>query len=543
MTAATVPAPPVTAVSDPAPGRAVSRLAMRRLRLGAVIVALICGFMSAMFASQFHTIITMLNESGMQAMAGNPIEKILLGPPLAFDDPGGFAVWRTGTPVLVLASGWIVLVTTRLTRGDEDAGRWSLLLAGRLRITDVVIRILAALAGSAALIGVAVAAALLAARTEVAGALIHATGITCVALTFATVSLLAAQVMPGRSGATGLSVVVLGVALLLRMIADGSHQMAWLAWTTPFGLAARAAPYADNRVVPLLVLGAFPIVLAAAAVLAARHRDVGAGIIAMSDLRRPRTRMLQGVGRFALRRAAKTTVGWAVGVAASFLLAGALLASVLEYFQTNPRIAELAAEAGVTDFESVNVFVAPLFGLLAVPTGLYAVMRLATLIADERAGRWTLLFTRPISRERLVSTEIIVTVCGVMALHCTAAVAVWSGTEITGAPLQLTDSLAGALNSAPVALLAVGAAAAGAGWFPSAVAAIGAFPIVGGFLVNVVMQATPAPRWVVDLSPWSHLAPVPDTPPNWAASAILLIIVAIMTALGVYGYARRDLAA
>jgi ABC-2 type transport system permease protein len=327
---------------------------------------------------------------------------------------------------------------------------------------------------------------------------------------------------------------------MLRMIADGSHQLAWLAWATPFGLTARAAPYADNRIVPLIVLGAFPIVLAGAALVAARHRDLGDGIVAVPDSRPPRTRLLQSIGGFALRRAGRTTLGWATGIAASFLVVGALLASILELFQTNPRFAELAAAAGIA--LSVNVVAAALFSLLAVPTGLYAAMRLAAMVADEKAGRWTLLFAEPISRVRLVSTEIMVTVGGVVALHCSAAVAVWSGAKITGAPLQLTDSLAGALNSLPVALLAAGAAAVGVGWLPSAAGAIGALPVVGGFLVNVIMQTTHAPGWVANLSPWTHLAAVPDTPPNWAATTIFLFIGAILTALGVYGYVERDLA-
>jgi ABC-2 type transport system permease protein len=540
MTAATLPGSPVAAGPQLAPGRAVSWLAVRQLRRGAVVVALICGGMSALVASQYQMIGGLLDESGIRALAENPAVRILSGPPVALDDPGGFTVWRIGTPVSVLASGWIMLAATRITRGEEDGGRWDLLLAGRLRMADVVVRCLAALVGSATLIGVAVAAGLLAAGTELTGAVIHAAGITCVALTFATTAVLAAQVMPRRSAATGLTVAALGVGLMLRMIADGSHQLAWLAWATPFGLTARAAPYADNRIVPLIVLGAFPIVLAGAALVAARDRDLGDGIVAVPDSRPPRTRLLQSIGGFALRRAGRTTLGWATGIAASFLLVGALLASILELFQTNRRFAELAAAAGVA--LSVNVVAATLFSLLAVPTGLYAAMRLAAMVADEEAGRWTLLFAEPISRVRLVSTEIMVTVGGVVALHCSAAVAVWSGAKITGAPLQLTDSLAGALNSLPVALLAAGAAAVGVGWLPSAAGAIGALPVVGGFVVNVIRQTTHAPGWVVDLSPWTHLAAVPDAPPNWAATTIFLFIGAILTALGVYGYVRRDLA-
>ena len=43
MTAATLPGSPVAAGPQLAPGRAVSRLAVRQLRSGAVVVALICG--------------------------------------------------------------------------------------------------------------------------------------------------------------------------------------------------------------------------------------------------------------------------------------------------------------------------------------------------------------------------------------------------------------------------------------------------------------------------------------------------------------------
>jgi ABC-2 type transport system permease protein len=540
MTAATLPDSSVVARPRLAPGRAVSRLGVRQLRGGAVVVALICGGMSALVASQYRPIGDLLDESGLRALAENPAVRILSGPPVALDDPGGFTVWRIGIPVSLFASGWIMLAATRITRGEEDGRRWYLLLAGRLRLADVVVRCLAALVGSATLIGVAVAAGLLAARTEPTGAVIHAAGITCVALTFATTALLAAQVMPTRSSATGLTVAALGVGLMLRMIADGSHQLAWLAWSTPFGLTARAAPYADNRIVPLVVLGAFPILLAGAALVAARHRDVGDGIVAVPDSRPPRTRLLRSISGFALRRTGRTTLGWATGIAACFLLVGALLSSILELFQTNPRFAELAAAAGVA--VSANFFAAALFSLLAVPTGLYAAMRLATMVADEKAGRWTLLFGQPISRVRLVSTEIMVTVGGVVVLHCLAAVAIWSGAKITGAPLQLSNSLAGALNSLPVALLAAGAATVGVGWLPSAAAAIGALPVVGGFLVNVIMQTTKAPGWVVDLSPWTHLAAVPNAPPNWAATTIFLLIGAILTGFGVYGYVRRDLA-
>jgi ABC-2 type transport system permease protein len=101
--------------------------------------------------------------------------------------------------------------------------------------------------------------------------------------------------------------------------------------------------------------------------------------------------------------------------------------------------------------------------------------------------------------------------------------------------------LAGAVNTAPIAWLAVGAAALAAGWLPSAVGAIGALPVAGGFLLNVITQSIHAPAWVVDASPFAHLSAVPAVAPDWAAIAALTTIGAMLVALGVGGYSRRDL--
>ena len=134
MTAATLPMSVAPTVPHATASRAVRRLAVRQIRRGALIVAVVCAVMSAGVAAQYQTMFQgSIAESGLQALAENPAIRILFGPPVALDDAGGFTVWRTGLPVLVLASVWILLAATRITRGEEDAGRWDLLLAGRLR--------------------------------------------------------------------------------------------------------------------------------------------------------------------------------------------------------------------------------------------------------------------------------------------------------------------------------------------------------------------------------------------------------------------------
>ena len=539
----TIAALPTTiGIPSTAAGRAISRLTVRQVRRGTLIVAAICAVMSAIVAVQYQTTFEgAIDQSGLRALVENPAIRILFGPPLALDDAGGFTVWRTGTPVLILVSVWILLAATRITRGEEDAGRLDLLLAGRLRMVDVVLRSIAVLATAALVISAAVGVSLVAAGTDATGALIYAVAVTGVALTFAGAGVLASQIMPTRSAAVGVSVGLLGVAMLVRMLADGAPKLAWLAWTTPFGLTARAAPYADDRVGPLFVLAGFSIAFALVALIAALHRDVGRGLVKVAVRRRARTALLGSITGFAVRRAIRPTAGWATGIGVYFLLFGALIASILEFFDTNQRFAEMAAAAGLVGLDSANGIAAALLRLLAIPTGLYAAARLAALVADERARRWTPVFATDVSRIRLATTEIAVTTAGVILLHVIAGLAMWAGAAITGAPLEIHHALAGALNSASIAWLAVGAAGLAVGWLPSVVGAVGAVPVAGGFLLNVVTEGTHAPKWVADLSPFAHLAAVPNASPDWAAIAMFTVTGVVLVMLGITGYARRDL--
>ncbi len=534
-------APNIAAPSSSA-GHAITKLTVRQVRRGALIVAAVGAGMSALVAVQYQTTLGgALDQSGLQALTENPAIRILFGTPVALDDAGGFTVWRTGMPVLILAGVWVLLAATRITRGEEDAGRIDLLLAGRVSLFDVVLRSVAAVGGAAVVIGAAVGLALAAAGTDVTGAAVYGGAVAGFALTFGNAAVLAAQIMPTRSSAVGVTVGFLGLALLVRMLADGAPQLAWSAWTTPFGLIARAAPYADNRIGPLLVLVCVAVAFGLAALSTARHRDVGRGMIRVATSRAPRTMMLRSVTGFAIRRAIRPTAGWALGIAAYFLLVGALIASILEFFDTNRRFAELAAAAGFAGLDTANGFAAALFGLLAIPTSLYTATRLATFVADERDRRWTPVLAADVPRLRLVGIEIAVTSAGMLLLHMTAGLAIWAGAAITEGPLTIGDALSGALYSATVAWLAVGSASLAIGWLPSAVGAIGAIPVAGGFVLHVLAENAGATAWVAELSPFAHLAAVPNAAPDWVATTAFVSIGVGLTAAGMSGYARRDL--
>ncbi|WP_116452579.1 ABC transporter permease [Blastococcus litoris] len=524
------------------PGAAVTRGLVQQLRRGTLVVALLCGGLAAFVAQEYErTFSGAIGADSLLSLAENPAIRTLFGPPVALDDPGGFTVWRTGTVLAVLAGLWAALAGTRVTRGEEDAGRVDLLLSGRVRLSSLVRRSLAVLLAAGAVIGAAVVGGMLLAGTSVTGSLLFGAVLGGTAMVGGTVGVLAGQLLSERRSASGLAVGAMLAALLLRMIGDGVDALAWLQWLSPFGLASRVAPYADDRWAPLLVLAAQVLVPAVLAVVLAGDRDIGRGRWRGRDHSRAPSRLLRSLPGLAVHRTRRATATWSAGLAAYFLLIGLLATAMLDFLRENPVFAELAASSGFVRLASVQGYASSLFSLLAVPVGAYAAARIAALAADEVASRLTLLYSRPVTRVRWATWEALVVAVGTVVLAVVAGLAAWVGATVVDAGLGPWEAVGGALNAVPVALLCAGAALLALGWLPSAVLLVGVLPAAGGFLLLVLADSFRWTGWVRELSPFAHVAAVPAEPVDVAGTVGMLVVAVLLAVLGLLGYARRDL--
>lgn len=534
--AARPPVPPVTA-------RAVTGLAARLVARGAGVVFVVAAGMSALVVATYDGVIGSApgGAGSLTALAGNPAIRTLFGEPIALDDPGGFTVWRTGTVLAVLIAVFAALATTRILRGEEDAGRWDLLLAGRIPIGTVVAAHLAVVVAAVVAIGAAVTIALMVTGTAPGGAAVHGASLALVGAVAAGTGGVASQVLPDRGSAAGAAVAVLIAGLLTRMVADGVTALEWLHWLSPFGLAALARPYDTDRVLPLLVLAAAAATLLAAATALAGRRDLHDAPLAAGRPRAPQTRLLRSLPAFAVRRLLRPLAGWAIGIAAFFLLIGLIAESMTTFLADNPLFAELAAQAGFAELGSVAGYAATLFALLAVPVGGFVAGRIAGLARAESARHLDLLLAAPVTRRQLLGAETAAAATGAVLLTAAAGLATWIGTTVVGAPLGLGAALAAALNTLPITALSLGAAILALGRTPTLVVAVGLLPAAGGFLLDVVAGSVDAPGWIASLSPYVHLAAVPVDPPNWSATTAMLALAVAIGLVGTWSYTRRDL--
>ncbi|HEV7188726.1 MAG TPA: hypothetical protein VGN28_12600 [Blastococcus sp.] len=525
-----------------APTRLVTGAAVRLVRRGSLVVSVLSGVLTAFVAEQYRSTFSgAFSASSLQALAENPAIRTLFGPPVALDDPGGFTVWRTGTVLAVLVGVWGALAATRVTRGEEEAGRWELLLAGRLRVPVLVRAHLGVLLVATALPGVAAAAGLLLAGTRAPGAVLYGALIAGTGMAGAALGVVGAQLFAERRAASGFAVAVVLGALLVRMVGDGVSALAFLQWIGPFGLLGRAQPFAADRWLPVLVLLAVVALLAVLAVRLSAGRDIGSARVRGRDSAGAPSRLVRSLPGLAVHRVRRPVLTWGLALCAYFLLIGLLARTMIQFLSDNPMFARLAARAGLVQLGSVEGYVSAIFALVAVPLGSFAASRLASSAADEHAGRLTQLYALPVSRVRWALTEAVAVLGAVVLLAVATGLATWVGTSWVGAGLAVRDAVAGTLAVVPVALLCLGAALLALGWAPGAVVAVGVLPAAGGYLLLVFAESFRWPEWVRDISPFAHLAPVPAAPFDLAGGAGMVLVAVALGAVGLLGYARRDL--
>jgi ABC-2 type transport system permease protein len=328
---------------------------------------------------------------------------------------------------------------------------------------------------------------------------------------------------------------------LARMVGDGVDGLGWLHLLSPFGLTALAAPFSADRIGPVLLLAAAAGLMLAVAPLLATRRDLGDGLLHRPGRWRSRLALLGSVTGFATRTTLRPLAGWTVGLGAYFLLIGSLTTSLTGFLEQNPMFTELATQAGFGGLDTTGGFAATLFALLPVPVGAFAAVRITALAHDETSRRLGLLLAAPLSRTRLLTAHAAVTTAAVAVLTVAAGTAMWAGTAAVDADLGLTDALAGAANTLPVSLLGLGFSLVGLGLSPRLVIALGVLPGTGGFLRQVIGQSVDAPRWILRISPFAHLAPVPAAAASTVSSTVMVTIALAAALIGVAAHRHRDL--
>jgi ABC-2 type transport system permease protein len=536
-------APSLSAKAAARPGRAVVGWTIRMVRRGALLLAAAAGgYMLLEVASFKRTYPNGVSAEQFSIFADNPAARMLQGVPRGLDTAGGFAVWDGGWVLELVLGVWAVLVVTRLLRGEEEEGRAELLLVGPARARHLTVLTLLVVFACSLVTGAAVTAALLSTGSELIGSAMFGVGLAGFAATFAGVAAVTSQIFNVRRRAAGFAAAVMAGSYLLRTVANSTDARAWLGWLTPFGWLDRLAPFGDPQPWALLVLIVVPALLLVAAAQLRNRRDTGGALLTVSDSRRPRMRGLGGPDRFAWRTNRPVLTGWILGLGAYAFVLGALVTTMIDFLARDANYQRTLADLGLEVALTVDGFVGVMGVTLGVGFALYAAWRIGAVRSEEESGRADNLLTRPLTRSRWLLGHAGLTVLGAALLTVLTGLAMWAGATVSGSDqLTVVASLHAVLNSASVVVLITGIALLTFGVLPRLTVVVPVAVTVIGYVLTLLGPALSWPGWIIDLSPFSHLAYVPAQP-FAATSAIVMALIGCTAAIGgVAAFSRRDI--
>lgn len=406
--------------------------------------------------------------------------------PIKVDTPGGYATWKYGFTILVMAL-WPLLVGSRMLRGEEERGSMDALLSlprGRARVA------LEKLAAMGLIIGLLTFAGGASAKADfsLGGALLFGLNLALICGVFGSIALLLSQFTQEQGAAASMT----GGLLLLFIVLDMAHRVIpnteWLSRISPiyyYNLSKPLIPSYGVNPGALLVQLVLSILLSGAAIWLFVRRDVGAPVALPRWLRLPERTMsperalpvnawsLRSVYTRGLAMIAVPTFWWTVGIAG---FAGWVVfivkqteSKLSDLLTSSPTLANLIGKVGGGDATTNANLLSFLFAILPVLLMAFAVTQTSRWASDEENGRQELVLATPQSRLTVVLARFgaLATgtvVIGVLTLVATALASAASGLKLDGGNLA-----AASLSMIPLGLLMAALGYLFSGWLRTAV--------------------------------------------------------------------------
>jgi ABC-2 type transport system permease protein len=400
----------------------------------------------------------------------------------------------------------------------------------------------AAVTAAAVVLGVATWVGLVAGRLPAGGSAFLALATVSPALVFAGVGAVASQLAPTRRVALELSSGALGVALLIRVVADTSSSLGWLRWLSPLGWVGEMRAFADPRPAVLLLPAAAAVVLFALAGRIALRRDVGVGLLHTSDSSAPDLRLLGSPAAQTLRSERGSLIGWFTGIAFYAFVIGSLSNTISPSnvpANLQRQLQKIGGASITTPAGALGLYF--LFFILAI--ALFGCSQIAAARREEADQELETLLAMPVGRLNWLGGRLLLAAAAMALLALATAVFAWAGAAAGGAGVSLPRLLGAGANCLPASLLFLGLGALAFGLLPRWSAGIAYGLVSLAFVWELFGALLGAPGWTLGLSPFHHIGLVPSQPFRAVAAALMLVIGGAAAVLGATAFRRRDLAA
>jgi polyether ionophore transport system permease protein len=467
--------------------------------------------------------------------------RLLYGEPHNVATVDGYTAWRVGGVLAIAAAAFGVLMAVRALRGEEDAGRTELTLAGIVSRRTAYLSALAAIGIATVILWAAEFAGFAFGGLPLGGSAYLALATISVIPVFTGIGAVASQLAPSRRIAAEIAGGAVGLFFLLRVVADTVSAAGWLRWATPLGWAEEMRPFADARPVVLLLPVVVSVLLLWLAARLGVTRDIGSGLL-------PERRGGSGMALLsspvaqALRSQRDSLIAWAGSFGVFAFILGTVASSVSSNgipAGVNRQVAKLGAGSLTTPAG----YLALIFFVYVLGVSLFACAQVGAARREEADQQLETLLAQPVGRIGWLAGRLLLGAVAAALICVLIGLLTWAGAAAGGTSVQAGQMLEAGLNCLPAALLFLGVAALAYAVVPRASAAIAYGLLVLTFLWQAVGALVGAPGWLTGLTPFAHIGLVPTQPFQAAGAAVMIGIGVAAAGVGLAVFRRRDLIA
>jgi ABC-2 type transport system permease protein len=480
-------------------------------------------------------------EAFARSFGTNPGLRLLYGEPHDVAAVSGYTAWRVGGVLAIAAAVFGLLSAVRALRGEEDAGRAELTLAGIVSRRTAYLSAMAAIGAAALILWAAEFAGFAAGRLPVAGSAYLALATVSVIPVIAGVGAVASQLAPTRRIALEIGGAAVALFFLLRVIADTVAGAGWLRWLTPLGWAEEMRPFASPRPVVLLLPAAASALLLLIAARLGETRDLGSGLLPERG-GGTSLRLLSSPTAQALRGQRDSLIAWAGSFAVFAFILGVVASSVSSNgipAGVNRQVAKLGAGSITTPAG----YLALIFFIYVLGVSLFACAQVGAARREEAGQQLETMLALPVGRTGWLTGRLLLGAAAAALICVLTGLLTWAGAAAGGTSVRAGQMLEAGLNCLPTALLFLGVAALAYAVVPRASGAIAYGLLVLAFLWQAVGALLGAPGWLVGLTPFAHIGLVPAQPFQAAAAVVMTGIGVAAAGAGLAVFRRRDLVA
>jgi ABC-2 type transport system permease protein len=529
------------------PDLAVAGRVFRQLRKGALAIGLTFGAVAASaavtYVQSFPTVADRVKVAA--SLKGDSAFAVLFGRIDAIDTVGGYTAYKSYVTISTIGAIWGALAATRLLRGEEDSGRWQLLLAGRTNAVRVTVATLAALAGAIGLVFVGTAVPMWLAGlkdgvgSSIADDVVLGLSAMVAPIAFVAVGSVCSQLTQTRRLANELSMGVLAVAFVLRMIADSGPGTRWLLWATPLGWAELMRPVSSNDLWPLVPVAVIAVVGGTLALVLAARRDTGGGVLASHDVTPVRPFGLQTPLGLATRLSAPVLAGWTVAIAATGFVMG-IVAKPAAAAIDDSSLTTTLQRLGATG-TGAKAYLGVVFLLIGAVLALVPASQIGAAAEEETSGRLGQIVAGRSSRTRWFGGRLGLAAAAVVAMGLLSGVAAWAGARSQGVHVPVGDLVVAGANVVPAALLALAVGAFALAVTPRGAGTVVYALVAGSFVIDLLGSLITALEPLTRLSIFHYVSLAPAQDPDWTALGTMTLVALALAGAAIGLLERRDL--